>query len=352
MKTWRLLPVMILLAACVDRINFDTPNDVEQFVVEGMISNEPGPYTIYLSKSFSNRLPSRIRKPVVDAQIDLYQDGVKIDTYTEQDDGVYLTSPSTLGQPGHTYHIVVRTKDNVELISEPELLHEPGDFDNIRYAFQPGEPDVFNIAIDSKPADAGGYMRWRVNGIFRVISFPKNAIITLPSLEEIPGPLPCSGWRWTGFVFEQFGPCTCCECWITDRESTMHISDAFFQTPSGYRQVKVGEVKITPRTFYDKYRVEIEQLSVSENAHEFFRQVKGQADGVGSLFQPSFGAIKGNIVSNDGRAVHGLFWACGVTRQNFFLYKSDVPYEIDPIDTIPDNCNVVGEATYNQPSFW
>lgn len=352
---WKLIPIlMLLLAACVDKIEFPTPDDAEQFVVEGMISDQPGPYTLMLSKTFSNRLPSHSRIPVTGAQVDLYEDDMRIDTFIEQGDGVYRTSPATLGRVGHSYHIVINKNDGTQYVSEPERMIASGDFTNVVHEFQSASPnDRFNIYIDSRPAEADSYTRWRVNGTYRVVSSPEKAIATLPSLVEVPAPLPCSGWVWDGYNLYKVGPCTCCECWITDSERSIHLGDPYLRTSDGYQHVKVGEVQITPRTFYDKYHLEIEQLSMTANAYEYFRQLKGQLDGVGSLFQPSFGEIGGNISSNDpDEKVLGFFWATSIMRKTLFLYKSDVPYEVPPIDMIPDNCNVVGKSTYSIPDFW
>jgi hypothetical protein len=351
---WRLIPLLLLLVACVDRIDFDIPYADEQFVVEGTISDQPGPHIIYLSKIFS-RLPSRQRIPVTNAQIELYEDDVIIDTFTEKDDGIYSTSPTTWGRVGHSYHVVIRKNDGAVYSSAPEKMIGSGNFNNVDHEFLAATSgDRFNIYVDAQP-EAEGHTRWRVKGTYRVITFPERAVIGGTGLEVLPAPLKCSGMVFDPIVrrLVRVGPCTCCECWITDEEKRLHLGDPYLLNAAGYQRTQVGEVAITPRTFYDKYNVEIEQLSMSDNAYEYFRQLKTQADGVGSLFQPSFGVIKGNISSNQPKeTVLGLFWATSVTRESFFLLQSDLPYKIGAIDTIPDNCNTVGKSTYTKPDFW
>lgn len=354
MKTWRMLPILILVAACVDPIVFTTPPAENTLVVEGSITNKEGPHQVFLSRSFNNQNPTRFRDPVVDAQIELYEDGVKIDSFTEKEDGVYETKPTVIGKVGKTYHIIIRTKDNNEYVSDPELLREPGVIENVVHEFEQGSPDFFSVYIDARAKNPDGYLRWRVTGTYRVISFPERAI----RQDEIDGPIfldpvPCSGYiAVSPTAILKVGPCTCCECWITNKTPVLYISDKFLGSGSFYPRSKVGEVKVTRRTFYDKYHVDIEQLSISPGAHEFFRQVKAQTEGAGSLFQPSFGAIEGNLHSTNDEDVVGLFWAGGVSNYSFVLDRRNVPYTIPPIDTLADDCHVVGPSSYTKPPFW
>ncbi len=65
------LVAFILLTACVDRINFTVPPVQFQTVVEGMITDSPGPYTVNVSKSLSLDASSPIPSPVENAKIKL-----------------------------------------------------------------------------------------------------------------------------------------------------------------------------------------------------------------------------------------------------------------------------------------
>lgn len=356
MKKWRLLPVLILVTACVDPIIFPIPAAENQLVVEGYITNKQGPYKVLLSTSFSNRNPTRFRNPVLDAQIDLYEDGVKIDSFTETSDGVYETTsgPAVIGIVGRSYHITIKTKDNREFFSDPELLRAPGTLENVVHEYEQGSPDVFNIYADAKANDPDGYFRWRVNGTYKVISFPEKAISqTFVGGIVSAAPLRCSGYVAVGpNAISKVGECTCCECWIDDKAPVIYVSDKFLASGQAYPHTKVGEVKITRRTFYDKYHVDLEQFSISHNTHEFFRQIKAQADGAGSLFQPSFGEIEGNVHSTDGEKVLGVFWAGGISTYSFVLDSLNVPYKLPPIDTVADDCRVMGPSSYTKPPFW
>ncbi|HZY81959.1 MAG TPA: DUF4249 domain-containing protein [Cyclobacteriaceae bacterium] len=366
----RWLPLFMLLLACVDRVEFSTPPAGEQLVVEGVISDEPGPYTVLLSIASSNNAPVSDPIPVTGAGIELYEDGVKIDSYVEEDAGIYRTASTTRGVAGRTYHIVITTVDGSTYSSEPEEMIASGTIDDLTYEFEsfdvvqhvPGSDgdtlrfvDRFNIFIDATTANGDGFLRWRTTGTYHVKTYPELAFEQQIDGTIVPTPWRCSGVIWDGFNLVRVGPCECCDCWVIAKEKSPLVSDQSFLIGDDYTHIKVSEVVVTPRTFFDKYRVEVEQMSMSKKAHEFFRLIKAQSDGIGSLFQPPFGTIRGNIIAQDpNQKVLGLFWTTSVYRKYIYLNKDNVPKKVLPIDTVKDRCLYIGAPNSStlKPSFW
>jgi hypothetical protein len=357
--------IFLLLVACIDRMEFDTGEVVDQLVVEGMITDEPGPYKVILSTAFPTSKPERERTMETGAQVDLFEDNVRIGAFEESEgeEGVYRTSENIQGRVGKTYHIVITTADGKQYSSQPELMLGPGNIDVIYYDFEsvpiigkdgPTNQDRFNIYVNAKTSTDKGFTRWRLTGTYLFQSFPERAVVQLPNGQVIKAPLPCSGMSWDGVRFVPYAECTCCVCWVTVKETIPHLGNENLRTDLGFNNIKVGEVEVTPRTFYDSYRVEVEQFTLSQEAHEFFRLVEAQALGAGSLFQPSFGEIRGNIVPHDENdPVLGLFWAASVTRRAIQIKKSDVPYKVAAIDTLPDACTAIGRHSSSvKPDFW
>jgi len=241
--------------------------------------------------------------------------------------------------------------------------------DTIRYEFEARtiqktygevEADVFNIFVD---ADAGAgdanYVRWRFTGTYKVITHPELHAILPQGTTWLKDPRPCSGWvvapgpPFSGGTLVQMTTCTCCTCWVNQFESAPQVSDGQFISGNQYRNVKVGEVPINSATFSDKYRVEVEQMSLSKNSFEFFRLIRAQKEGVSSLFQPPFGEIKGNMSPvNSTAPVVGLFWATSVKTKYLFITPGEVPYLLTPIDIITDACTVFSNSSTEQPAFW
>ena len=356
----------ILLNACVDPIYFNAPPVQFLTVVEGFISDSTGPYTVKVSKGLNLNAELSSRNPVQKAKIKLYDDEGNAEDFTETSPGVYMTGGIIQGQLGHAYHIRLETTDGKIFESEPDRINPVGEVQKIKFEFEAraiqrsyGEEqaDVFNIYVDAQ-AGAGdeNYVRWRFTGTYKVITFPELHEIFLQT-SAYKDPLPCSGVMVEpalgGGKLVRFADCTCCTCWVNQFESVPTVSDGQFISDNQFRIVQVGEVPINNITFSDKYRVEVEQMSLSKKSFEFFRLIRAQKEGASSLFQPPSGQIKGNLSSvNSNEPVVGLFWATSVKAKYQFILRSDVPYLLTPMEVITDACTAFSNSSTDKPGVW
>lgn len=357
-----------LLMACVEKIDFDVPPANYQMVVEGMITDSPGPYTVTLSEAMNVNSDSVIGVPITLATLTLFDDEGNSEKFIETSPGVYTTSGVIQGKVGLAYHIRIETSDGRVFESEPDLMQPVGEVENIRFEYEKrtviksyGEipADVFNIYVD---ADAGSekenYVRWRFTGTYKVITDPKEHYTWNPPYLPYRNPFPCSGYILTGGapggLLVQVGECECCTCWAKHFETSPQLSDMQLISGSQFKNVKVGEVPITNATFHEKYMVEVEQMSLSRTAFEFFKLIRAQKEGSSSLFQPPSGEIRGNIKAmNNSDPVIGLFYATSLRKKTAFIQKSDVPYLLTPIDYITYPCyDFYDNASNVKPENW
>lgn len=362
--------VFLMLSACVERIEFDVPLAQFQTVVEGMISDSPGPYTVMVSRGLSLNADSMVRTPIQNATIKLYDNQGNQEDFIETSPGVYQTGGLIQGQVGKAYHITVLTSDGKTFESEPETILPVGEVKEIRYAYEARtifEPfgqvtaDVFNIYVD---ADAGSgnetYVRWKFTGTYEVITHPELHYTWNPPYIPYKNPFPCSGYILTGGpigsggLLKQVGDCDCCTCWANQFESEPQISDNQLIKANQFKNIKVGEVPINGATFHKKYMVEVEQLSLSQNAFNFFKLIRDQKKNASSLFQPPSGEINGNLKAlNSKDIVIGMFWATSSRKKNIFIYPSDIPYPVTPIDYSTLPCyDAYEHASATKPTSW
>lgn len=355
--------VFILLSACIDPIYFDTPPPGVLTVVEGMISDEPGPYVVKVSNAVALDADSVYRPPVEHAKITLYDDEENSEAFTEISPGVYSTGGVIQGVVGHSYHIEIETADGTIFRSEADQLFPGGEVSDIRYEYEARtvhqpygdlSADVFKIFIDAS-AEGQRYVRWRFNGTYKVVTEPEHHQIWLQGF-ILKDPPPCSGYVVAPAVgggrLEKVAECTCCTCWISQFESQPHVSDDQLVSDGQFRDIKVGEVPINLFTFFDKYRVEVEQMSLSRPAYEFFKLVQSQKEQASNVFQPPSGEIRGNMhnVSSDAPVV-GIFYAASVSRKAIFIPKSALPYKIPPLN-YTDACTKLANSTNVEPEGW
>lgn len=364
------LITFLMMSACVERIEFDVPEAQLLTVVEGMISDQPGPYLVSLSRGLRLDADSTYRAPIENATIQLFDDEGNVENLFETKPGTYSTGGLIQGQVGHSYHIQIETPEGLVFESEPERINQVGEVENIRFEFEPrtivesfGEvrADVFNIFVDAKAgSDAETYVRWKYTGTYKVITYPELHFTHTPPYTPYKDPWPCSGYvlvggpEGSGGILERRGDCTCCTCWVKDLEAVPQLSDVQLVSDNQFKNIKVGEVPINNATFHEKYQVEVEQLSLSRTAFEFFKLVRAQKEGASSIFQPPSGEIKGNIKAvNSNESVVGLFWATSSKKKELYIYPTDVPYLLTPIDFLTLPCyQFYQNASSTKPDNW
>lgn len=359
-----------LLTGCIDEPKFNAPNPSELIIIEGYISDLAGGYTVKISEGRSLNADSSENKSVEGAEIFLYDDTGNSEAFNEVAPGRYKTPGAIQGTVGHSYHIRVILPTGDVFESEPEKINPVGEITEIRPEFEArtvssewGETDanVFNVFVDALAGEASEkYVRWRFTGTYKVDTYPELYLTWTPPYTPYKDPRPCSGYivvsgpEGSGGLLEKIGDCTCCQCWVRLNESIPQLYDTQLIQGGEFKNIKVGEVPINGATFYDKFLIEVEQMSLTRTSFNFFSLIKNQKENASSLFQPPAGELIGNIKQiNSDRNVIGLFWATSLRVKTLFLDKKDVPYPIPPDDPIFESCyDVYPNASNIKHPLW
>lgn len=105
------IALVLLLTGCQKIINVDLNDASPRIVIEGLITDRPGPYTITISKSGS--FFNQPDLPFVSDAVVIITDNVgSTDSLKEVEPGVYLAS-CTVGVPGRSYTLKV-ISENIE----------------------------------------------------------------------------------------------------------------------------------------------------------------------------------------------------------------------------------------------
>ncbi|MEQ8472047.1 MAG: DUF4249 domain-containing protein [Marinoscillum sp.] len=353
--------------ACVEPIDFDLPQAANQLVIEGMISDGPGPYQVKLSRGIDLNSDTLVTTGVTGAQVELFDDQGNSEQLVEMGNGVYQTTGVIQGEVGRSYHLIIQSGGSTYR-SKPDLMTPVGAIEEIKFEYEErtrveefGEirADVFNVYVDANAGEGSNpYIRWRLTGTFRAETYPMFHMTWTPPYSPYKDPFPCSGYIVVEFVpggkLEKVGECTCCECWGREYPDAPTLSDSELVSNGEFKNVKVGEVAITNYGFHDKYLLEIEQMSMSRAAFDFFKLIRDQKEGSGSIFQPQSGEIIGNFVAeNTTDPVIGIFWASSISKKHRYIERSDIPYNLPEITYITLPCaDVYKNSTYDKPSLW
>jgi hypothetical protein len=355
------LLLFLIIISCVDPIAFDIPSVSFTFVVDGSITDRPGPYRVFLGRAASLDQDLDFRRGITGATVTIKSDQGDNEVLIETSNGNYETRV-TQGIVGRSYWITIVTADGAVYESAPEKLNAAGELQSITTEFEDdfilvnnfGEnKDKFNVSVNATGSlSTGNYMRWRTTGTYGILTFP-HLITTNIMGVLIPNPPPCSGYDVVNGFLTQIDGCECCECWVSVNDRLPFVSDDAVLEGGIFKNVFIGSVPVTRRTFYDKYHVSVEQIAHTQQAFEYFRLIKAQKDGATSLFQPPSGKLRGNIHRLDSKEeVLGYFWAGGITSKSTFITRDMVPYRVPRIDTVIIECHFLNGATADRPEFW
>jgi hypothetical protein len=372
MRIWRifLFIVIVLTDGCIDPISVETHQRIAPLVVDGMITNAPGPYVVKIF--YASGLGTTLRKPqpLQKATVTIVDDLGNSEVLIERGPGIYETSPNGIqGEIGRSYKLMFESKNGKKYESPFQKLNAPGSIDRLYTEFQknvvieqetgdsnPDQEydDAFGLYVDAKGvSDESTLMRWRVTGVYEMKTFPERNREATPG-GYIPDPLPCSGYIRVGLSIYQRSECTCCQCWLYEYSSASYLSDNENVQDISFNHVDLGKIPITRMRFYKRYYVQVEQLSLSEEAYNFWRLVKTQQNSSGNIFQPNAVKIRGNIkcVSDPEDEVLGIFSVSGVTTSSIFIEPTEIPYTLEPIDTLTVDCRDFAFSTPLKPLFW
>lgn len=378
----------ILIDGCVDRINFDIPSQYTgDIVVDGLITDQPGPYSVKLSTAIKSDDTRPRGIPIYAKTVTIFDNVGNSEELEPRGEGTYETKPNGIqGIIGREYHVRVEMLDGKIFESQPDLMNPVGAVDSIYYDFEAYQPDGaptayrYRIYIDAhNTPDGGNFFRWKFNGTYVVETKPQFTHSLTPPC--VWTPTACSGYAWVnGELKEGYAinpktgkpeyviglKCTCCRCWVTAPEAKPRVSNTQISSAGTFAKVEMGTIPVNFYTFFEKYRVEILQMSLTQTAYTYWKSIASQKEAVGSLFQPITGKISTNLFElNNAQGVQGIFYAAAITKKQIYLDRNTHPAEIH----VPqDYCNGVlrsgavgldcriafpgSESTTQRPADW
>ncbi|MDI3321587.1 DUF4249 domain-containing protein [Pinibacter soli] len=162
------LAVVVGTTSCEKVIDVKTNNSAPQLVVEGNISNTPGPYTIKLSTSVdydqTNSFPA-----VQNAVVKISDNKGNSETLKETAPGSYQTA-TLKGTVGSTYNLYIKTTDNKEYTASSTMpAVVPLDEIKIQHStFKSSDEDTLEAVVyftDPKGLGNNYYFKQYINGV-------------------------------------------------------------------------------------------------------------------------------------------------------------------------------------------
>ncbi len=346
-KILLLLSIFTLFFSCIDPVKFNFSGQVNHLVVQSTFNNKKVVQSIRLAKS--SAFGSAYNIFVKNAKVYISSEEGENYNFTHRASGQYFSEGEISALPGHTYTLHVEV-DGKEYQSEPTQLVETQKLVKIeklhtkfaeRYAIVKGAKDRkylpgYDILVDfTDPVNEKNFYRWSFQRMYSVETQPENYVDY--TCRGCPRPAPKS----------------CCKfCWINESDEILSSENDWLR--DGHR-IENQMVMFIP--FYQymnkKMVLTVYQHTISEQAYQYFKALKNQAESTGSMFDAPPTELKGNIfnVRDKSEKVIGFFEASLASSATITINGLEIDYEIPAFD-YPDDCLTIDNASTTRPLNW
>ncbi|MCK5838941.1 MAG: DUF4249 domain-containing protein [Bacteroidales bacterium] len=301
--------VLAIVTACVDEYWPELDQKyMNKLVVDGMITNNPGPYTIKLS--LSSKVDKPELTPLTGHHVIIMDNQGNEELLIETEAGKYLTSDSGIsGVVGRQYKLFIRApsgksyeSDYAELKAPVEIKSIYSELEYRTYDHLYYEQAGYQFYIDTyKAIEDTSYLLWVLTETYKY-----NADYLI---------------RWKfGPTFDQvFNSDTLFTCWKTEKVDqiftydTRHLSEPRIERyPLHYRTTDTRHLSI-------RYSLHVQQITIDEETYVFWNRLNELQEQEGLYTRQPFQII-GNIrsISNPDEAVLGYFIVAGISEKRIF----------------------------------
>lgn len=309
-----LLPVLIvslvslgITTGCIDPLSPDLEESPAPLVVDGLLTDGPGPHEVQLSRAgaFEQSL-SGIDFPVPDAEVIIEDDAgnqVRLNE-RQRDSGIYVTDEGALiGTVGRTYTLRITLPDGSTYTSTPEQMRPVPRLDTliVRPTEEP-EGSLKVLAGFTEPEESGQFYRWSLNS---VAGF---------GIDVIPN---CSGSDRESDI-----------CFFRDTRTTGFANvtnDQLINGKSVLRPIRTFESESPSLNVPHAMRVQ--QQSLTPEAYTFWNAIREQIDNNGTTFSNPPSRIEGNVRNPDDPTdvALGFFQVSAVSLATRCIDPEDYP---------------------------
>ena len=277
-----LLLLSLFWTSCEEPVDIDLRTGPTRLVVEGWITDLPGPHRVKLTTTdnFTSEFPT---PTVSQARIRVRDDQGNVHSLEEAAPGVYLTdSASFVGIPGRAYQVSILLRDGSRYESDFQMLKSVAPIDSITtyYVEDPipnnneedGEGHYALVGL-TDPPELGDFYRWKVARNSTFYDRPEDQRID------------------------------------TDRfVNGNHFSVDFDNFP-----MELGDTCL------------VQQMSLTSDAFDFLRLLTIQAIEIGQSTSTSPSIVRGNLysVNNPDEVVLGFFSASSVAQKQVIMQFPD-----------------------------
>ena len=331
--------------ACVDPAQpvFDATVDV--VIVDGTITNVAEPHVIRLNRSRADPFTGRFSDtPLTGARVEVVVNGTGVVALSETNAGIYELPNGFRGSVGNRYQLRFQLADGTRYASSTETMPAVPMIQSVTDQYNPdgltGRQDGLTASNDiylttDDPADQTNYYRWNWTLWERqdwchtcpqgLIYYERDA-----NNQLVEGCLASGNFE-LGFPLPPFIDYECrTMCWEIQFSSSLTIFDDSY---TNGRTIRNRRVAVIPFHQYRPCLVEVRQMSLTQQAHQFYQRLDEQTQRTGGLADTPPSAPVGNVrsLTNDREPVVGYFSASAVSSVRYWLDRKNVTGKVPNI---------------------
>lgn len=291
----------MLFSSCIEQYKPDISKYEEILVVDGKLTNLPGPYTVRLSKSY--KFEENKGLPVSGAQLEIIDNtGLEIEL-KETEKGTYITSDSAFrGEVGKSYKLQIKENDQV-YESSFELLKEPIPVDSIYWEYIKSENGEYGIQLllnTHDPKNKTRYYGWDYVETWKF---------------AVPVDYPDHPDRR--------------ECYKSSANYFFNIATTINRYEDVLERQPLQFIGENINKLHIRYSIQVVQYVYNEQSYKYIKDLISVNQNQGTLFDPIPYSLKGNIrnLSNETLPVLGYFMVAGASERRIFIDKKELPKE-------------------------
>ena len=306
-----ILLISFSVFSCVEEYWPDVlPKYDNALVVDGEITSLPGPYIIRLSLSSNVGNPSF--RPFGDCEVIILEEDGEREVLVEESEGVYTTTEGGIqGQAGNSYKMKITTKKGVIYESDFVKMASPTIIDTITTEIEyQAHPDYnrdmqgYRFYVNTQSSDSLiNYYLWVLRPTYK---FNANYRIK---------------YYFDGQMHRFPNPDSLYTCYKTFREQDIFILNTSNLNSSEILKFPLNYVTTETKELSIRYSLLVNQYSISEDAFQFWENIRSLNDEQGSLHSRLPFQIKGNVynLEDPNEPVLGYFTVGGVSTRRLYI---------------------------------
>ncbi len=306
----------VWLSSCVEAYWPEIDKYENKLVVDGEITNEPGPYIIRLSRSSPVTEPEFI--PFTSCEVIISDNLGNSEILSEEEPGIYITSENGIqGEIGRSYKVTIHTPADITYESSFEELKKPGLIDSVYAKVESKQQqdshydmEGYQFYLDTKLAEQDtNYYLWNLDATYHY-----NADFLIR-------------WYFDGKLNWMVNTDTLYNCW-----SSYAVDDIFLYGTAGLSEPAIKGyplhyVNTETRQLSVRYSLLVKQFTISKEAYAFWTGVKEHNSDEESLYSKQPYQIRGNVVNtmDPTEPVLGYFHVAGISEKRIFVDRPLAP---------------------------